>query len=218
MAEGGGGLGRENFAKLPLDFFRLLQVIHQAKTVGDADAVGIHHGAAGDMEHIAEDQIGGLATDTGEGGKLFHGGRDLTVMLFQQDFGTRHNIPGFGMIEAAGMDILLHLGDVGGCKIFQGGIAGEESRGDLIDTLIRALGGETDGEEELVGFGIIEGAVGLRIFRKEEADDVVDLGLGSHSLPPISGYREQGTGDKGQGNVGVIKPLYPVPCILFPTL
>ena len=185
VAEGGGGLGRKNFAKLPLNFFRLLQVIHQAEAVGDADTVGIYHGAAGDMEHIAEDQVGGLATDTGEGGKLFHGGRDLTVMLFQQDFGTRHNIPGFGMIETAGVDILLHLGDVGGSKIFQGGIAGKEGRGDLIDTLIRTLGGKANGEEELVGFGIIEGTVGLRIFREEETDDFIDLGLGSHSLPPV---------------------------------
>ena len=115
VAEGGRGLGRENFAKLPLNFFRLLEVIYQTEAVGDTDTVGIHNGAAGDMEHIAEDQICGLAADAGEGGELFHGGRDLTVMLFQQDFGTRHNIPGFGMIEAAGMDILLHLGDVGGC-------------------------------------------------------------------------------------------------------
>ncbi len=180
VAEGGGGLGRENFAKLPLNFFRLLEVIHQAEAVGDADTVGIHNGAAGDMEHIAEDQVGGFAADAGEGGKFFHGGRDLTVMLFQQNFGTLHNIPGFGMIEAAGMNILLHLGDVSGCKVFQGGIAGEESRGDLIDALIRTLGGKANREEELVGFGIIEGAVSLRIFREEEADDFIDLGLGSH--------------------------------------
>jgi hypothetical protein len=125
VAEGGGGLGRENFAKLPLNFFRLLQVVHQAEAVGDTDTVGIHNDAAGDMEHVAKDQVGGLAADAGKGGELLHGGRDLTVMLFQQDFGTRHNIPGFGMIEAAGMDILLHLGNVGGCEIFQGGIAGK---------------------------------------------------------------------------------------------
>jgi hypothetical protein len=165
VAEGRRGLGRENFAKLPLDFFRLLQVIHQAEAVGDADAVGIHNGAAGDMEHVTEDQVGGLAADAGKGGELLHGGRDLTVMLFQQDFGTRHNIPGFGMIEAAGMDILLHLGDIGYGEIFQSGIAGKEGRGDLIDTLIRTLGGKTDGKEELVGFGIVEGTVGLRVFR-----------------------------------------------------
>ena len=146
VAEGGRGLGRENFAKLPLNFFRLLQVVHQAEAVGDADAVGIHNGAAGDMEHIAEDQVGGLAPDAGESGKFFHGGRDLTVMLFQQDFGTRHNIPGFGMIEAAGMDILLHLGDIGYGEIFQSGIAGKEGRSDLIDALIRTLGGETNGK------------------------------------------------------------------------
>ena len=108
--------------------------------------MGIHNGAAGDMEHVTEDQVGGLAADAGKGGELLHGGRDLTVMLFQQDFGTRHNIPGFGMIEAAGMDILLHFRDVGGCKVFQGGIAGKESWGDLIDTLIRALGSETNGK------------------------------------------------------------------------
>ena len=185
VAEGRGGLGRENFAKFPLDFFRLLQVVNQAETVGNADTVGIHNGAAGDMEHVAEDQVGGLAADAGKGGKLLHGGRDLTVMLLQQDFGTRHNIPGLGMIKAAGMDILLYLGDIGCSEIFQRGITCEEGRGDLIDTLIRALGGKANGEEELVGFGIIEGAVGLRIFREEEADDFIDLRLGSHSLPPV---------------------------------
>jgi hypothetical protein len=185
VAESGRGLGRENFAKLPLDLFRLLQVVHQTEAVGDTDAVGIHNGTAGDMKHIAKDQVGGLAADAGKGGELLHGGRDLTVMLFQQNFGARHNIPGFGMIEAAGVDILLHLGDVGGSKVFQGGIAGKEGRGDLIDALIRTLGGKANREEKLVGFGIIEGTVGLRVFRKEETDDFIDLRLGSHSLPPV---------------------------------
>ena len=53
VAEGRRGLGRENFAKLPLDFFRLLQVIHQAEAVGDADTVGIHHGAASPRIRLA---------------------------------------------------------------------------------------------------------------------------------------------------------------------
>ena len=66
VAEIRGVLRRQDFAQGHLDLYRVLQVIHQTQAVGNAYAMGVHHGGAGDVEHVAQDEIGGRAPCGGQ--------------------------------------------------------------------------------------------------------------------------------------------------------
>ena len=155
VTELGRGFGRENFTEFPLDLFGLFEVIHKAEAVGDADAVGIHHSAAGNMKDITEDQVSRFAADAWERNQLLHGRGHLPVVFFQKDFGTFDNVSRLGAEKTAGMNILLDFAHIRFSKSFQTRETGIERRCNLIDTLVGALGSKTDGEKQFVGFGIV---------------------------------------------------------------
>ncbi len=83
-----------------------------------------------DVEGGAEDDVGGLAADAGEGGQLAQGSRNLAVVAFLQPLGTADEVAGLGMIKTGGADQFFDLDKIG---LTEGGgirIAGKERGGD----------------------------------------------------------------------------------------
>lgn len=64
------------------------------------------------------------------------------------------------------MDVGLHVGRLCLRQGLQGGEAGEEGGGHLIDPLIGALGGEAGGKEQLIVLLVLQGtdAIGIQVF------------------------------------------------------
>ena len=135
---------RENFAQFSFYFFRLFKIIYKTKTVGKANAMGVYHRAAGNMEDVTENQVCRLAADTRERNQIFHGRGNLSVKFFQQDFGTFNNVSRFGTKESAGMDVLLDFAYIRFRKGLKRREAGKECRGYLVNPLVGALSCETD--------------------------------------------------------------------------
>ena len=190
VAELGGFLRRENGSQFFFYFFGLLQVIHKTEAVGYSYAVGIHHHGAGDIIKIPENEICGFSAHAGKGGELFHSGGDFSAVLLEKNFGALNDIPCLGMVEAAGMHILLYFRNIGFGKGFEGGETGIQGRGYFVYPLVCALGCEADGEKKLMGLFKFESAVCLRVFLQKEADYIFYLLFGSHlwtvTVPPHS--------------------------------
>ncbi len=123
------------------------------------------------LEGGAEDDIGGLAADAGEGGQLAQGGRNLAVVVFNQPLGTANEMTGLGMIKAGGADQCFDLGEI--CRAEGGGIriAGKETGGDKIHPYVRTLGGEDGGNEELKGGAMRQRTLGCRIKFCQSVED-----------------------------------------------
>ena len=158
-----GLFGREHFAELRFHFGRVFGAVRQAQLAGNADTVGIRHHNARLMIDVAQDQIGGLSPHAGELQKIIHVVRHLSAVFIQYHPGGAHNIAGLGPEEACGMDVGLQFTDVGFGQRLQGGETGKESGRHHIYTLVGALGRQTDGKEQFIGFGIVQGADPVRV-------------------------------------------------------
>ena len=71
--------------------------------------MGIDDNRSRNPIQIAEQQIGGLSPDTGKAEKVFHIVRDLPAVLFEQGDGAVYQISGFGVVEAAGMNVFFNI-------------------------------------------------------------------------------------------------------------
>ena len=116
--------------------------------------------------NIAQNKVGGFSAHPGQGEQLLHGARHLAMELFQQHAGGKDNVLGLGPEKAAGVDVGLHVGRLCLRQGLQGGEAGEEGGGHLIDPLIGALGGEAGGKEQLIVLLVLQGtdAIGIQVF------------------------------------------------------
>jgi hypothetical protein len=133
--------------------------------------VGVRHHHARDVVHVAEDEVRGLAAYAGEGEQFVHGGGDPAAEVVHQLPGAEHDVPGLGVVKSAGVDVLLHVRDL---RLRQGperGIAGIERRGDLVDPLIRTLGGQPGGEQQLVILVVVQRTEIRRGRAPERLDD-----------------------------------------------
>ncbi len=138
MAELGPFFGGEELHQVVLDFDRI-GVLGQAESAAEAADVGIDD-HAGDVEGIAEDDVGGLATDAGELGEGFEGGGHLALMFFHQGLGAGDDVLRLVVIEAGVLDDGFEFSEVGVCHRCCIGVAPEEAGGDLVHRLIGALG------------------------------------------------------------------------------
>ena len=92
--------------KLPLHFCRLLNTVHQADQVAQADAVSIcNYGRF--PENIAHDQVRALSANTGESKQLIEGFRDIVIVLLMQDLHACRDVPRFTGPQPAGPHDLL---------------------------------------------------------------------------------------------------------------
>ena len=84
-------------------------------------------------------------------------------MVLDQNSGTTANRLGLGAEEAGRADEFFQF-----CRRDSGKILGrsatlEESWGDLVDPVIRALGGKDGGDEELKRAGVVQLAMSVRV-------------------------------------------------------
>ena len=106
-------LWRQNFPQLLFHLPRVLGAIGEAQAAGDADAVGVGNDHPGGVVDISQNEVGGLSAHSGQLEKVLHGIGDLAAKVGQNHLGGSHNVLCLGPEEAAGVDELLYLVDVG---------------------------------------------------------------------------------------------------------
>lgn len=163
-------LGRDNFPQFLLHLCGLLDVIHEADQVAEADAVRVRDDR-GLAEDVAEDEIRTLSADAGEGEELLHGVRHLVMELFVEHAHAGGDIPRLAPSKAAGTDdgldfLRRRCGEGGDRRVLLQKVNHHD-----IDSRIRALRGEAYADEQLPGIAVIECAVRLRIFVLQAGDD-----------------------------------------------
>lgn len=154
-------VGREQSAKLCFDAVGIFggcpaEALRQAADMGIDD----HRR---EMEGGAEDDVGSLAADAGEGGQIAQSGRNLAVVALDQPLGTADEMAGLGVIKAGGTNQIFHLGKI--CRAEGGGIrvAGKEVGSDKVDAQVGTLGGEDGGNQEFKGGMMCQRAFGRRV-------------------------------------------------------
>lgn len=154
-------VGREQSAKFDFDADGI-PGDRPAETLRQAGNVGIDDHRR-DLEGGAEDDVGGLAADAGEGGQRRQGGWNFAVVALDQPLGAADEVAGFNMIKTGGTDQCFDLAEI--C-LAEGGsirVAGKEAGGDEVDAQVSALGGKDGGDEEFKGGAMCQGALGTRI-------------------------------------------------------
>ncbi|PQM49443.1 hypothetical protein C1Y40_00335 [Mycobacterium talmoniae] len=119
-------------------------------------------GDAGDIEGIAEDDVGGFAAHPGQGDQLGHGGRHLPVEPFHQSLPEADQRGCLVTEETGGADEVFELGAVGLGVVQRGPIAGEQRRGGQVDALIGALRRQDGGHRQLERRGEVQLATHFR--------------------------------------------------------
>ena len=108
------------------------------------------------MVDISQQQICCLPPHAGEPQQLLHGSGDLAAKIGQQHLARQNNVPGLVAVKAAGADIILHIGNVCIGHGLQGGVGGKQRRCDLVYPGVGALGGQADGNHQLVVLFIVQ--------------------------------------------------------------
>jgi len=100
---------------------------------------------------IAEDDIGGLASDPGEGDQLGHRLRHLPVMALDHGPGATDQAGGLAAKKPGGADQCLDL--LGRSRGQAGGVGkpGEQRRGHQVDARVRTLRRKDGGDQQLPG-------------------------------------------------------------------
>lgn len=154
-------VGWQQLRKLDFDVVRIFGG-RPAKALCQAGNVGIDDHRR-NLEGGAEDDVGGLAADAGEGGQIAQSGRNFALVALDQTLGTADEMAGLGMVKAGGADQRFDLGRI--CLTEGGGIriAGKETGGDEVDTLVGTLGRKDGGNQEFKGGTMRQGTLGGRI-------------------------------------------------------
>lgn len=177
VAEIGPSGAWEKLDEIFFDFDRI-GIPGEAEPGGETSDVGVDDDAIVDGEGVAEDDIGGLASDSGQGGEGGHGAGDMAVVEFADLRGGGADVAGFVAEESGGVDEGFELFLRDGGKGLGGGAADEEGGGDHVDPLVRALRGEDGGDEELERVGEGEFAVRIGVDARE-ADGELRGALGA---------------------------------------
>ena len=135
----------------------------ETQPAGETADMGVDDDALGEVEGVAEDDIGGLPAHAGELVEMFHGPRNLAAVIFDQGGGAPADGFRLGAEEAGRADEAFELGGGNVGKMLGRGAALEKGGRDFVDPVIRALGGEDGGDEELEGILVVEFAMGVRV-------------------------------------------------------
>src|SRR5258707_8395880 len=92
---------------------------------------------------------GGLVTDAGQSFQLLAGFRNLPLMPLDKDFGGGDQIARLAAVETTALDESFQLGDFGARVALGSGIAAKQSGRDQVDSSVRALRGQDDGNQQL---------------------------------------------------------------------
>lgn len=170
VAEVRAFLRGEDLAQLLLHFFRLLACT-QPQPPADADAMGVADDAARDGIQVAQQQIGGFPPHAGQAQQLLHGAGNFSAVVRQQHLTGEDDIPRLVLVKAAGADVVFHIGDIRRRHGFQGGVGGKESGGHQIHPGVGTLGGEPDGDHQLIVLRVVQGAGRIVVALFENIND-----------------------------------------------
>jgi len=162
MAEEGPLLARDQEHEVLLDFDGV-GVFGEAKALRQSRDVSIDNDAVIEVEGIAEDDIGGFASDAAEAGEFFHGLRHFAVVALDERLAAGLDAFGFVAEETGAFDGFFEIGGGRLGEIGSGAIFFEKLGGDEIDSFIGALSGKDGGDEQFEGVRMIQLAVGLGI-------------------------------------------------------
>jgi len=147
-------------------------------------------------ERDVEHHVGGLAAHARQRFERLARGRHHAAILIDQPPRERDHVLGLGTKETNGLDVVGHLGfaerhHLGGCIGRR-----KQSRRCLVDTRVRCLRGEHDGDQQRIGIDMLELALGLGPRGAEAPERLGDLGR-----RPRRG-RRLCAGDLGPQNMG----------------
>lgn len=180
--EGPGVLG-DDFDEVFFDFDRVF-LFGQAEALAQAGDVGVDDDAGLDAVGVAEDDIGGFASDAGEIGEGFEIFGDFAVMLLRDGFGGGNEVLGFIAEKAGGADEVFDVFLLRGGESFGVGVFFKEGGRHHVDADVGALRGEDGGDEELEGARVVEFTMGVGIGLPE---DFQNFGGGSGTPRPTRG-------------------------------
>jgi len=141
-----GGLDEAGHGLLGLEGV-LAALGRHAEALADADAVRVGNDGRQVIEITAQ-EIGNLATDTGEGEQGVHILWDDAVEIIAQHAAAVLDIGGFGAVQSAGADDVLDLGKIAVGKSTTGREAVEKRLTDDVDALIGALRGQPSHDKQ----------------------------------------------------------------------
>ena len=154
-------MGKEGPFLLGNDFDQGLLHFHGIRLACEAHAarqtahMGIDHDSFRQVEGVAENHVGGFASDAGEFVEMFHCFGHLSAVVSDQAGGTAADRFGLGSKKAGGADEPFQLTGRNFGKVSSGAAAGKKGRSDLVDPFVGALGRKDGGDKKLERVGVV---------------------------------------------------------------
>src|SRR5690606_28331158 len=109
---------------------------------------------------------------------LFRSFRNFAAVLGDEPFRERDHVPGFGIEQADGLNVLLEPIFPQFDHLLRGSHLGEQLARRLVDAYIGGLGGKYDCDEELIDVPELELGLRRRIVLGQAAEELEYLGPG----------------------------------------
>ena len=138
---------------------------------------------------VAEDDIGGFASDAGEVSEVLEILRNFTVMFPHEGFRGGDEILGFVAEETGGADEVFDVFLFGRSECFGVRVFFEKGGRHHVDAHVGALRGEDGGDEELEGALVVQFAVGVGVGGAEDVEKA-DGGSGTPRPTLLRGGRD----------------------------
>src|SRR6266850_2255415 len=175
-------LFRKHVRELIVDLVGVIRTC-QPQALRDAEHVGVDRDGLL-PERVAEDHVRSLEPHARECDERRPRPWHFAPVLFEQRLRHRDDRAGLRAIKAGRADLLLERGRLGQGIVARRRVLLEEGRGDHVDPLVRALGRENRGDEELEWIPEVEGDLGVGIGLLQRANDL--SGPGSLGFPRLS--------------------------------
>ena len=128
---------------------------HQPQPMAHAEDVRVYrHG--GLVEHDRLDDVGRFASHAGQLDEFLQRVGHLAVEVLDEHLRHAHQMAGLVVGVGHAADVFEHHLGRGGGKRFGGGEVVEEWGSDHVDTLVRALRRQDDGDEQLEGVVVVQ--------------------------------------------------------------
>ncbi len=127
----------------------------KAGSVGHPEDVGVDRDGWMAERRVQHD-IGGLASDAGQRFQRFSALRNFSVMAFHQQSRQLMDIPGLGVEETKGADVVANCGLAERYHRCGGGGIGKKPFGRLVHADIGRLRGQHDGDQQGERVGVIQ--------------------------------------------------------------
>jgi hypothetical protein len=168
---------RDKFHQHRFDFFRI-NLAREAEAHRKPRDVRVDDHADILPKGIAENDVGGFATDAGKGDERVHGLGHFTGMLIDEKAAAGADIFRLGAIKADGTEVVLERGGIGFGVVARRRVFLEERGCDFVDLHVGTLRGEDGRDQELERIREIELAMGVRINARKDFAERLRAGGG----------------------------------------